>query len=383
VAASSVFGFIGLTANPSATSDLGDLAIRNGIRRGMATGANAIHYGQAWDLWETSEGVYDLGGLQRVIDEVGSGRLSITIAVLDYDDNSDPKVPAYLAAQALDSTATKNALNNLITAIHAIAGARPWYLCLGQEVDHYLAANAADVTPYAALITSAKNHARGLSGWSNLDVTCSFAYSAVPDYANYTAVLDACTTEGWTYYFKNTDYSFRDTNTATLGSTFGEDLLDIFAANGVQPIILIELGCSSAGTGATEALQAHWVSTIPAVIAAYDPLILGATLNWQSEFSEALMDFLGFAAGDLRTWIAGPGGGLGLRDQSDDPKTAYTTFAYQQQGSDVTTMVSRQQATLTGDANTTLRHRLASYYDMSQGHDLTTLLAMYQNRVIG
>lgn len=362
---------IGLNANPSGASTLDDAAIRDGLRRGVMTGAESIHYGLAWDLLETSEGIYDLSGLQRVVDEIGSCRMSLTVAVIDWD--GEKKVPAYLSASALDSTAVKDALNDLLTAIHAVVGLRPWVICLGQEVSVYLSGTASDITPFANLITSAKAHIQGLAGWSDVEVTASLPYDAVASYATYSAICDACTTEGWTYYFKSADYSFRDTDTGTLGSTFGEDLLDIFVANGVQPIILVELGCASTGTNATAALQAAFVEIVPAALAAYGSLVVGATYNWMSEFNDTLLDALGFT-GDLRAWV----GGLGLRDVSDDPKAAYSAWCDLFRPSEATARLRVQLDRMSGDRNTRLRVLLASYYGVSPSSDLSSLLARYQ-----
>ena len=101
-----------------------------------------------------------------------------------------------------------------------------------------------------------------------------------------------------------------------------------------------------------------------------------------SEFTAELIELIDPTwSAELKDWIGGSNGGLGLRDTNDSPKTAWAQVCYGLQGSDVTTMVSRQQATLTGDANTELLERLQSYYGSSVT-DLTTLLARYQQRQV-
>jgi hypothetical protein len=367
-------------ANAEGTETIGgDTGIRKGFRRGALMGFDGLKYGQAWDQWQTGATTVDTGGFARMVDEGGGCLYSVTIGIIEYNDDVSTQVPAALAAEDLDSATVQSWLFYLLSRIHAIAGARVWQIVLGQEVDGYLMANQSDITPYANLIAAAATYARGLSGWEDVEVTASVAYSATTDYATLEPVMDACTVEGWTYYFKNADLSFRDTNTVTMGSTFGEDLLDIFVANGVKPISLIELGCSSTGTDATPALQAHFWSVAFLALAAYGTLITGVVCNWKSDFNEDLMDIISPDPGTVRDWIKG----IGWRTDADVAKAAYGVIAAQLQGADVTTMIARQQRRQPGpDANTRLRTELQAYSG-STNTDLTTLLAMYQNRVIG
>lgn len=311
--------------------DFTEATRRAGFKKGSSTGVNYLHYSHKWSEVETSDGVYDWTELEWMLEEHPSpGRISITIAVVDFDGTR--AMPAYLGAVAFNDSTVLAAYDDMLDDLFTVIGDRVEYVCMGQEVEVYFDANPTEIDEFSALIDSAKTKVTSL--WSGRPTTVSFkAAVAVAGeiQTTFADILNSVTLPGITYYFTNTDLTVRDSNLGTLNTTLQDDILDILVGlGGSQPIIVTEFGCPThANLNSSEAIQAQFFQHGLAVCQVYKDfnLITHVNCNWLHEWDEWLLDLFGFT-GNTRDYI----GSLGFHRTNGLPKDAFAVFNQHLQG---------------------------------------------------
>lgn len=307
----------------------GELDYRMAIQRTLAAGSQQLTITKDWPALETSQGVYDWTDIDRVL-AIGDGDVLVTVPVISFAGSIN--LPTYLTGQALDSSNVRTRLNALGTALNARTNSsRIKVIGLANEFDTYLSGHASDITPFGTLIDSFADHARGLSGWSALEVTASFKHTASASYTTtYAAIAAACTIASWTFYpvsgfVVHQDFRNPSTIATAIFNAWNTVLTDISRAS-----ILMEAGIPSDADQClgSEELQGRFVQAaivLANLFAAQDvagrPAIGRMALLYESEWDDIVLDFFGYT-GIARAFVKS----LGLQTAGNIEKPGIRYF---------------------------------------------------------
>jgi len=230
-----------------------------------------------WDELEPTEGNYDFTYIDRWVDNTAGLPLFLTIAVIGTGGTKN--LPADLSGLDFDDPDLIAAFNNMLTALAAHLDGRLWILSIGNESDHYLAANPGEIAAYGDLLAGVKPTAKALFGCK---VTSTFSFSAIADWTDYNDIHASCDWGSLTYYFT--------------ANPPADDFDDIYAAL-AGPYVFQEIGFTSAvSLGSSEAAQDTILQLGFGLMAAWGAIGIVKAGCWMQvhEFNPEVLVDLGF-----------------------------------------------------------------------------------------
>jgi hypothetical protein len=321
---------VGISSNPCDCDSGGfysDTEYRDGIRLGIASGADIVNATTEWDNLEEADGVYDLDSVERILEEANIGGVGVQLTIVTISYTGSKRLPTYLSGSALDSVAVTTAFNELMNAIYALPGSEQLkVLLLGNEVEVYLATHSSEISPFGTLLASARDYVRGKARWSGVHVTASFKHTSASSYTTtYADIATADTIAAFTYYPLNADFTVQYTNAGTMATDIFNDLNAIYTATGGQKMLLSEAGYPSSTTlNSSEVLQSAFVQIVGALGQVIGPTLLySVNIEWMSDLPDWLLDILAPSQNNLREFIAT----LGYRDATGTVKASWPGVA--------------------------------------------------------
>ncbi len=299
---------------------------RVGIARAKATGVGQVSVTEEWPNLELSPGEWDLTPISRIVEASAPLDVQVTVPLLKFDGTK--KVPAWLANEALDSSAMRAGVLGLGTAINGIPGSsRIKVVRLANEQMTYLALNPSHINPWATCLGNAISDLGALSGWAPT-VGASFKHTDIASYlSTYAAVHAVLPVAMWTYYKHHpTTYVNTLTDIPSMATTIYNDWTAMKIALG-KPSIISELGYAShADLLGSEDLQASFVVSSIGVANEMSteliddlPAIGRIDFKFLTEFFEALLTAQDYT-GNLRKFVKT----LGLTTDMGRAKAALT-----------------------------------------------------------
>ena len=314
---------IGVDPNPKTTSNyLRDSKAESIRLMRSSTRVNHYHYAAAWADIERVQGIYTTDDLAFELKETAPLRVAFVLRIVTAGSRN---MPAAYAGLGWDSPQMIDRVTRLIEAIAPVVGKRPWSYAVGNEIDTYFASRPQEIAAYARLLQQIKPRVQALHPGAMF--TTSFQAEAAPQlrtlYAPIVAALDSVS---FNYYPLTPDYVVRPP------SVVPGELRAMADAAAPKPLYLQEIGYpTSTVLGSSPAAQAEFVRLAFETVRSLGPTrVLGATYLFQADFPEWVVELIAGAynAGShqkFREYIRT----LGLRDDRDRPKPAWTEFVKQ------------------------------------------------------
>jgi hypothetical protein len=314
--------FVGVDANPKASSQYRSQDYRESIRLMRSTPATHLHYAPVWLGIERVPGVYELDDVEFMMEESAPLPVALTLRILDAGSRNMPD--AYKGLP-WDSPAMIERVGELIDRLAPVLGSRPWSYGIGNEIDMYFRNHPSEIPAYARLLERLKARVRARHPAASF--TTSFQTSATGQFRSlYAPILAVLDHVSLTYYPLGFNFQVRPPSSITT------ELPAMIAVAQPLPVYLQEIGYPTAPQlSSSPELQRQFVQlAFEAMRAAGPARVLGATVLFQADMPDWLVDDIAVAYGasnldNFRAFIRT----LGLRDDRDRPKPAWDEFVRQ------------------------------------------------------
>jgi hypothetical protein len=287
----------------------------------LAAGSKTLTVNAPWSELESAPGVYNFA---RVASELGLAAKYNLPAVLTIGTifSGAPAMPADLAA-AGKSWSDPVVASRFVAMLQSLKSSVPTqtrWLNLGYEVDTYLSQNPGQIAPYLTFLTSVKPQAKSILGISTgLVFSFDTTRASTAAYAQLQGVADHI---AFDYYAIGPDFQQRD----PAGVPSDLWLMNRLASG--RPVIINEAGYSTAAlTDSSMQRQAAYFQNIFSSLQLSSGNVVALTAWALNDMPAAAIQaaLAGLAVQPSPAAIAYLGS-LGLRDESGNPKQAWTIF---------------------------------------------------------
>jgi hypothetical protein len=310
---------VSIDTNPAAASDYSDQAIADAFAIGKAAGINAYHYVPTWSELEPSPGVYDFAKVDRFMALSDPLPVSLNIRLIDAGKRNGP-----YTNRAWTDLSLAAKFKALLTALKSHLGTRPWIVALGNEVDVYFGTRQSEIAGFATFLSRVRPTVKQLFG-ATIPVTVNFQWWAVGKFAaEYAPIAAQCDVVSVTYYPFTTGFQMLNPYSVVA------DVETIVRASAPKFVFFQEIGyASGAACGGSESTQSVFMTYAFATLRAWGEYVLGASVLFQNEFPDWLMENMKTVYGmSDPAWLSYVQT-LGLHRQDGTAKTGWSTLLEQ------------------------------------------------------
>jgi hypothetical protein len=310
---------IGVDANPPANLGFDSQTQTKLFQMTVDAGVTHLYVHPIWNAVETQQNSYDFSDIDFQAQLADQANLPISLDVRVID-TSIRAVPGAYSTLAWDDPLMAQALINLLTNMAPHLRGRVRWLALGNEVDNYLAANPAEIGPYATLIINVMPTVRSL--FPGAQVSVNFTNNAAAFMNSlFSPITTLCDFFSYTYYPLNPDFTLRDPSVAQ------QEIGQLVAAAGDKPVLLQEVGyASSTVLNSSPAMQAAFLQNVFNTLRFYAGRIVAANFVWLSDLPASEVDqltaYYGQSNPNFREFLST----LGYLDTTGQAKPAWLVF---------------------------------------------------------
>ena len=315
---------IGIEANPPANGDFSTAGKKAAFVRSIGAGANFQTISASWQQLEPSPGRYDLSSIadQILWSKTFGTDVAMTIKTIDTMSRA---LPYDLQQTAWNDALLLQRWQGLVRAVTGAFNGKLKWLNLGNEVDIYLSSHPNELSAYYTFLQYGQQAAASSPGTST-GVVFAFDTYHLND-AVFRTLAPVLRHVSFTYYAGDPlapgGIGQRDPTSIPF------DIADMISAAAEKPLILTEVGFSSASAvGSTPALQQTFYSGAFAAFAAAAGKVAAASFSFMSDIPATTasgMSRLYSASSLWAPWFQN----LGLFDAQGMPKPAWTVFQTQ------------------------------------------------------
>ena len=285
----------------------------------LAAGSKILTVNAPWNELEPSQGLYNFN---RIASELSLAAKHNLPAILTVGSifSGGPAMPADLAGRSWDDPIVASRFIAMLQSLKTKVPAQTKWLNLGYEVDIYLSGNTSQIAPYLTFLTAVKPQAKSIFGIST-GIVFSFdsTRASTAAFGQLQGVADHI---AFDYYAIGPDFQQRD----PAGVPSDLWLMNRLASG--RPVIINEAGYSTAAlTNSSAARQATFFQNIFAALQRSSGNVVSVTAWALNDMPAAAVEsaMAGLVVPPTPAAIAYMGS-LGLRDETGNPKQAWTVF---------------------------------------------------------